>query len=68
MTRTQIDTATRALAIDALLKGKSTNGAVTARRIDLRRKPGEPVGGHRIVWAINGNRCSRKDAARFLTT
>lgn len=66
MTRTQIDMATRALAIDAILAGKSTNGAVNARRIDLRRKPGQPVGGYRIVWSINGNRCSRKEAARFL--
>ena len=67
MTKTQIDMATRALAIDAILAGKSTNGAVTARRVDMKRKPGKADGGCRVVWSINGNRCSRKDAARFLS-
>ena len=67
MTRNQEVAATRAIAIQATLAGVATDGAVKARRIDLRRKPGQPVGRHRIVFFLNGNRCTRKDAARFLT-
>ena len=66
MTRTQEIAATRALAAEAALAGEACEGVVKARRIDRRRKPGSPGGQHRILFFINGNRCTRKDAAKFL--
>lgn len=68
MTPTQIETITRQLKTMALLNKTATEGAVTAKCIDYRRQKGQATTRYRVDWFINGNRVTRKDAAKFLAT
>jgi hypothetical protein len=64
MHATKIKELTRGHEAMAIINGSYTEDCVTAYRVDLRRKAGEAVSRYRITWAINGNRCTRKDAAK----
>lgn len=70
MTSSQIENVTREMEAMAILNRIHRNGPVTCERIDCRRRrrDGSMLRFHRIVWYINGNRVSRKDAANFLAS
>lgn len=65
----RVEEITRELETMAILNGVARQSAVKAERLDCkrRRRDGSFLRYYRIVWFINGNKCTRKDAARFLS-
>lgn len=69
MTRTEINELTRELATMATLNGTAVGGArntIEAKRVNMKRKPGQVVARHRIDFYVLGQRVSRELAARYL--
>lgn len=68
MNASQIERITRELCTMAIVNGSHSEGAVSARRVYIKHRAtrARPCPPYRINWFINGNRVSRKDAAKFL--
>lgn len=66
MTHLQVLQITRELETMAIINKTHAQGAVTARRVDYRHRKGSVCPLYRVDWYINGNRVTRRDAAKFL--
>lgn len=68
MNKAKIEELTRSIETMAIINGVCQKSPVSAERVDCKRRArdGSIKRYHRIDWFINGNRVSRKDAARFI--
>lgn len=68
MNSNEVTRLTMELETMAIMNRKAKNGSVSAERIDCKRRSrdGSMKRYMRIVWFINGNKVTRKDAAQFL--